>query len=305
SDVWPAIMSINRIPELVEQVLLKDESKRLLSAIDRLQPKFELQSHRFQIYQLVPMTKMCFICKNHLGEPIFDENCYIIGRNNVYQCVLHKNECCDIVYKYGYSRNRRTRERIILPDAIFKQEFIHLFDHLVYERRLLVAFTNLIYEAASSFQSFTNATNADIDQNRNFNNEIPVKHKLHSKYFAATWTWFEIARFLLFMTDSQSVQIPDVIQRLSHDMYYEANNNFFYELFVKFWSRHGQVEDSQCRSKSTCMRNFVFDTHMKAHRLVCAFTSSCDESVPEMGAVAIGCPRAPLRSSSNILKKMS
>ncbi|CAF4737013.1 unnamed protein product, partial [Rotaria magnacalcarata] len=40
SDVWPAIMSINRIPELVEQVLLKDESKRLLSAIDRLQPKF-------------------------------------------------------------------------------------------------------------------------------------------------------------------------------------------------------------------------------------------------------------------------
>ena len=46
----------------------------------------------------------------------------------------------------------------------------------------------------------------------------------------------------------------------------------------------------------------MFDTHMKAHRRVCAYTGSCDESVSEMGAVAIGCPRAPLRSSSNLLR---
>ncbi len=88
-------------------------------------------------------------------------------------------------------------------------------------------------------------------------------------------------------------------------MYFEANANFFYEVFIKFWSRHGQVKECQCRAKDKCMLNFVFDTHMKAHRLVCAHTASCDESIPEMGAVAIGCPRAPLRSSSNLLKKLS
>ncbi|UJR18794.1 hypothetical protein I4U23_005700 [Adineta vaga] len=44
---------------------------------------------------------------------------------------------------------------------------------------------------------------------------------------------------------------------------------------------------------------------MKAHRLVCAYTSSCDESVLEMGPVAIGCPRASLRTSSCLLKNMS
>ena len=107
------------------------------------------------------------------------------------------------------------------------------------------------------------------------------------------------------MTNSQTIQIPDVIQRLSHDMYYEANSNFFYEVFVKFWSRHGQAEGCQCQTTNTCMRNFVFDTPMKAHRLVCSYTSSCDESIPEMGAVAVGCPRPPLRASSYILKRMS
>ena len=33
---------------------------------------------------------------------------------------------------------------------------------MVYERRLLVSFTNLVYEATASFQSYTNATNLDI-----------------------------------------------------------------------------------------------------------------------------------------------
>ena len=185
NDVWPDIMSINRVPRLAEQVLFSNEHKRLLTVIDRLQCRFELQPHRFRIYQLVPMIKTCFICKKQLKESTFDEVCHIIGRNNVYQCVLYKTECCDFVYKYGHSRNRRTRERIIAPDAIFKQEFIHLFDHLIYERSLLVTFTSLVYEAATSFQSFTNATNADIDQNRNFNNEVPVKNKPHAKYFTA------------------------------------------------------------------------------------------------------------------------
>lgn len=104
------------------------------------------------------------------------------------------------------------------------------------------------------------------------------------------------------MTNSQSIRIPDIIQRLSHDMYLEANTVYFYELFLKFWSRHGLVKGCACRAKDTCMLNFIFDTHMKAHRLVCACKRSCDVSISEMGAVAIGCSRAPLRSSSSIPK---
>ena len=107
------------------------------------------------------------------------------------------------------------------------------------------------------------------------------------------------------MTDLNMIQIPDVIQRLSHDLYYEANTKFFYELFVKFWSQHNQVQACQCEPKEQCMLNFVFDTHMKAHRLVCAYTASCDESIPELGPVAVGCPRMPLRSSSTLLKNMT
>jgi hypothetical protein len=107
------------------------------------------------------------------------------------------------------------------------------------------------------------------------------------------------------MTDMTMIQIPDVIQRLSHDLYYEVNAKFFYELFVKFWSHHNQVQSCQCQPKDQCMLNFVFDTHMKAHRLVCAYTDSCDETIPELGAVAVGCPRMPLRSSSILLKNMT
>lgn len=107
------------------------------------------------------------------------------------------------------------------------------------------------------------------------------------------------------MTSLSTIQIPDILQRSSHNVYFEVNSYFFYELFVRFWSRHNQVEGCECRSQNSCMLNFVFDTHMKAHRSVCGYTGSCDESVWEMGAVAIGCPRPPLRSSSDILKKMS
>lgn len=107
------------------------------------------------------------------------------------------------------------------------------------------------------------------------------------------------------MTDKMIIQIPDVIQRLSHDLFYEANTNYFYELFVKFWSHHDKVQMCQCQPKNQCMLNFVFDTHMKAHRLVCAYTNSCDESIPELGPVAVGCPRMPLRSSSPLLNNMT
>lgn len=107
------------------------------------------------------------------------------------------------------------------------------------------------------------------------------------------------------MTDLSLIRVPDVIQRSSHDLYYEANAPFFYESFVKFWSQHSQLEFCQCHPKQQCSLNFVFDTHMKAHRLVCAYTSSCDESIIELGPVAIGCPRAPLRSTSIILKDLT
>ncbi|CAF3781257.1 unnamed protein product [Rotaria magnacalcarata] len=305
ANIWPKIMSINRIPELVEQVLLSNEDERLVAAIAKLQLRFELQPHRFIIHQLVTAGTTCFICHNRLGEPKFDELSNIITRENIYSCVMYKKECCDLIYKYGHVRNRRTRERFVTPDVIFNQKFLHLFDHVVYECQLLVAFTNLFHEAATSFQSYSNATNSKIDQNRNSNSESVVWNKLNPKFFSVTWTWFEICRYLFFMTDLTMIQIPDIIQRLSHDLYYEVNTIFFYELFVKFWSHHNQAQSCQCQPKDQCMLNFVFDTHMKAHRLVCAHTGSCDESIVELGAVAVGCPRMPLRSSSVLLKNMT
>ncbi|CAF4105787.1 unnamed protein product [Rotaria magnacalcarata] len=305
ANIWPKIMSINRIPELVEQVLLSNEDERLVAAIAKLQLRFELQPHRFIIHQLVTAGTTCFICHNRLGEPKFDELSNIITRENIYSCVMYKKECCDLIYKYGHVRNRRTRERFVTPDVIFNQKFLHLFDHVVYECQLLVAFTNLFHEAATSFQSYSNATNSKIDQNRNSNSESVVWNKLNPKFFSVTWTWFEICRYLFFMTDLTMIQIPDIIQRLSHDLYYEVNTIFFYELFVKFWSHHNQAQSCQCQPKDQCMLNFVFDTHMKAHRLVCAHTGSCDESIVELRAVAVGCPRMPLRSSSVLLKNMT
>jgi hypothetical protein len=184
ADIWPNIMSINRIPELVEQVLLINEDERLLLAIEKLQFQFELQAHRFIIHQLIPSSPTCLMCHNRLGEPKFDEMNIIITRDNVYPCVMYRKECCNLIYKYGYIRNRRTRERFVTSEAIFNQKFLHLFDNVVYERRLVVGFTNLLYEAATSFQSYTNATNLDIDQNRNFNGESALKSKLSSKFFS-------------------------------------------------------------------------------------------------------------------------
>ncbi|CAF2047579.1 unnamed protein product [Rotaria magnacalcarata] len=252
ANIWPKIMSINRIPELVEQVLLSNEDERLVAAIAKLQLRFEFQPHRFIIHQLVPAGTTCFICHNRLGEPKFDELSNIITRENIYSCVMYKKECCDLIYKYGHVRNRRTRERFVTPDVIFNQKLLHLFDHVVYECQLLVAFTNLFHEAATSFQSYSNATNSKIDQNRNSNSESVVWNKLNPKFFSVTWTWFEICRYLFFMTDLTMIQIPDIIQRLSHDLYYEVNTIFFYELFVKFWSHHNQAQSCQCQPKDQC-----------------------------------------------------
>ena len=184
ANVWPMIMSINRIPELIDQFLITNENDRLLVAIEHLQNRFELEPSRFRVHQLRPSMRTCFVCQKPLGEPRFDEICDIIGRNNVYPCVSYKNECCDFVYKYGHARNRRTRVRIVVSDAIYRQELICLFDHLIYERSMLVGFSNLICEAASNFQSYTSATTSDIEQNRNLNREAPLVNKLYSKPFA-------------------------------------------------------------------------------------------------------------------------
>ena len=99
-DIWPNIMSISRIPELVEQVLLSNEHERVLLAIQKLQVRFELQPHRFLIHQLVPASTTCIACHSQLQEPKFDEISSIITRDNVFPCVMYKNECCDFVYKY-------------------------------------------------------------------------------------------------------------------------------------------------------------------------------------------------------------
>lgn len=131
SDIWPKLMSVSRIPELVEQVLFSNEHERLLLAIEKLQSRSELQPHRFRIYQLLPVTKICLMCQNTVRKPKFDEICNIIGRINIYHGVLYKNECYDIIYKYGHARNRRTGERFVVQNAVFKQEYIHLFDHLI------------------------------------------------------------------------------------------------------------------------------------------------------------------------------
>lgn len=184
ADIWPKIMAINRIPKLVEQVLSINVDQRLLLAIEKLQFQFELQMNRFVIHQLVPSITICRICSHRLQEPKFDELNIIITRDNVYPCVMYKKECCDLTYRYGHVRNRRTRERFVTIEEIFNQQFIHLFDNVIYERRLVVAFTNLLYESATSFQSYTNATNLDIDQNKNFNRQPAATKKLSSKFFS-------------------------------------------------------------------------------------------------------------------------
>jgi hypothetical protein len=184
ANVWPMIMSINRVPELIDQFLINKENDQLLVAIEKLQGRFELQPSRFRVHQLRPSTRTCFVCQSPLGEPKFDEICDIIGRNNVYPCVSYKSECCDFIYKYGHARNRRTRVRMVVSDAIHRQEYICLFDHVIYERSMLVGFSNLICEASSNFRSYTSATNSDIDQNRNRNQEAPLNNRLYSKPFA-------------------------------------------------------------------------------------------------------------------------
>lgn len=180
-NVWPSIMSISRIPELVNQVLLHNEDQCLWSAIKKLQFNFELQSHRFTIHQLIPSCELCLVCGNPLKEMKFDEMNNIIMQNNVFSCAMYKMECCELVYKYGHVRNPRTRERFVIPGMIFNQKFIHIFDHVLYERQMLVTFTNLILEAATSFQSYANVINLNIDQNNNLNNQLPERITLNAK----------------------------------------------------------------------------------------------------------------------------
>ncbi|CAF4251102.1 unnamed protein product [Rotaria magnacalcarata] len=122
ADIWPKIMSTNRIPELVEQVLLSNEDEHLVAAIAKLKLMFELQPHRFTIHQLLHMSQS-------------------------------------------------------------------------------------------------------------------IRHGLG----------FEICCYLFFMTDLTMIQIPDIIQRLFHDLYYEVNTIFFYELFVKFWSQHNPAQSCRCQ----------------------------------------------------------
>lgn len=155
-----------------------------------------------------------------MEEPKFDEIGSIITRDNVYSCVMYRKECCSLVYKYGHVRNRRTRERFVTPEQIFNQQFLHLFDNVVYERQLIVGFTNLLYEAATSFQAYTNATNLNIDQNRNLTSESPIKNKLYCKFFSVVCNNWKIAHlhyvFILYID-------MDLVRNMSLSIFHDRS----------------------------------------------------------------------------------
>ncbi len=113
---------------------------------------------------------------------------------------------------------------------------------------------------------------------------------------------WELARFELMLGNEKQVLLPLSLSPTSRASFLEGFLDYYYSLFVLFWSRHQYVPKIKCNSQ-ICSKVALCDGHQKCGRIVCAYSDVVDSSIVETGPINIGCPYAPMRQRHHMHKQ--
>lgn len=115
-----------------------------------------------------------------------------------------------------------------------------------------------------------------------------------SQRFEVVYILWELARFELMLGNEKQVLLPLSLSPTSRASFFEGFFDYYYSLFVLFWSRHQYVPNIKCDSQ-ICSKVALCDGHQKCGRIVCAYSDIVDTSIVETGPINVGCPYAPMR----------
>ena len=191
--------------------------------------------------------------------------------------------------------------RIVTGESLNHSDCIHFSGNLAYSKVLLHWRSSLLIDDDSTFTGFCrsiiNTLYELYPSSANF-----ITPNALSQRFEVVYILWELARFELMLGNEHQVLLPLSLSSTSRASFLEGFFDYYYSLFVMFWSRHRYISNIKC-DKQICSRVALCDGHQKCGRIVCAYTDIVDTSLTETGPVNVGCPYAPMRQRRNTSKQ--
>ncbi len=191
--------------------------------------------------------------------------------------------------------------RVVTEKSLNYSDCIHFSGDLAYSKVLLQWRSSLLIDDDSTFTGFCrsiiNTLYELYPSSANFINPNAL-----SQRFEVVYILWELARFELMLGNEEQVLLPLSLSPTSRASFLEGFLDYYYSLFVLFWSRHQHLPNIKC-DRRICSKVALCDGHQKCARIVCAYSDVVDTSIVETGPVNVGCPYAPMRRRHRIQKQ--
>ncbi|CAF3892125.1 unnamed protein product [Rotaria sp. Silwood1] len=251
----------------------------------------------------LPYTLTCLNCNPTIPLEVFQpiQSIRLLEYERIQLATIFKGTCKKCKYTYGLScaYNHHTTavpEIIVTVPSLSHTPFFHVSGDIAFSRKLLEQYSDLLTISQAPFHGFAklilNSIRRYQPEEKNF-----VSHRSLADRLQNVWMKYELCRFRFMLGKETLIKLPYSFEPKLRDYYFESNFDYFYHLFVTFWTRHKHVQTS-CDSK-ICSKVMITDGHSKPRRLICSYDDIVDNSIEEMGPINIGCPFTPIRKPSN------
>ncbi|CAF2224318.1 unnamed protein product [Rotaria magnacalcarata] len=186
-----------------------------------------------------------------------------------------------------------TNYRIVTKESLNHSDCVHFSGDLAYSKTILHWRSSLLIDDDSTFTVFCRSIIHTLYELYPSSANFSTPNAL-SQRFEVVYILWELARFELMLGKEEHVLLPLSLSPASRASFLEGFLDYYYSLFVLFWSRHQYISNTKC-DKQICSKVALCDGHQKRGRIVCAYTDIVDTSIIETGPINVGCPYAPMR----------
>ncbi|CAF1584467.1 unnamed protein product [Rotaria magnacalcarata] len=186
-----------------------------------------------------------------------------------------------------------TNYRIVTKESLNHSDCVHFSGDLAYSKTILHWRSSLLIDDDSTFTGFCRSIIHTLYELYPSSANFSTPNAL-SQRFEVVYILWELARFELMLGKEEHVLLPLSLSPASRASFLEGFLDYYYSLFVLFWSRHQYISNTKC-DKQICSKVALCDGHQKRGRIVCAYTDIVDTSIIETGPINVGCPYAPMR----------
>ncbi|CAF1073926.1 unnamed protein product, partial [Didymodactylos carnosus] len=279
-DVKDIEMNLNLIEcnrSLVERLLNLPSLSDMIRKFKEHEANSSQQLNMINPKVLMPFTTICIQCHKNLTDYRFAYSTRILHIDRI--------EDASVIHAQYY--------RIVNEESLNHSDCIHFSGDLAYSKVLLHWRSSLLIDDDSTFTGFSRSIINTLYElyppSANF-----ITPNALSQRFEVVYMLWELARFELMIGNEKQVFLPLSLTSTSRASFLEGFYDYYYSLFVLFWSRHQHISNIKCKSE-ICSKVALCDGHQKCGRIVCSYSDIVDTSIAETGPINIGCPYAPMR----------